>query len=252
MTQPGDEAARQPLADPAAGVAEVVAALAAAQKSNRNAPAYSRWVNRPIGRVFAAIAFKANWTPNQVTFLSACFTFSGIALIAVAGPPLGWLVALLLVVGYALDSADGQLARLRGGGSPSGEWLDHFFDALKAGSLHVAVAIAWARNLGDFPPASLLVPLVFTVVATTYFFGMILTEILMRGRRGPAQSGAPERAPVLMSLIAIVNDYGLLCVTFFFMAWFDAWRWVYAVLLLGNLLLLLVQSVRWYRRIAAG
>ena len=249
----GDGTVRVPLADPKASVRQVVAALANAQKSNRNAPAYSRWVNRPIGRVFAAVAFKLGLTPNQVTMLSAIFTFSGVGVVAAGSPALGWLVALLLVIGYALDSADGQLARLRGGGSASGEWLDHFFDALKAASLHVAVAIMWWRNLGSFPEWSLLVPLAFTIVASVYFFGMVLTEILLR-RAGPAATTAPggERAPVLMSLIALVNDYGLICVSMFLMPWFDAWRWVYAVLMVGNLLLLAIQSLRWYRRIVAA
>lgn len=244
---------RQPLADPRASLGQVVAALAAAQKSNRNAPAYSRWVNRPIGRVFAAVAFKLGLTPNQVTLLSACFTFSGVAVVAVGSPALGWLVAFLLVIGYALDSADGQLARLRGGGSASGEWLDHFFDALKASSLHVAVTILWWRNLGGFPEWSLLIPLTFTIVAAVYFFGMILTEILLR-RSGPATTPASgsERAPVLMSLVALVNDYGLLCLSMLLMPWFDAWRWVYALLMVGNLLLLAVQSLRWYRRIVVA
>lgn len=248
----GEGTQRQPLADPKASVGQVVGALAAAQKSNRNAPAYSRWVNRPIGRVFAAVAFKLGLTPNQVTLLSAVFTFSGVAVVAVGSPALGWLVALLLVIGYALDSADGQLARLRGGGSSSGEWLDHFFDALKASSLHVAVTILWWRNLGSFPEWTLLIPLAFTIVAAVYFFGMILTEILLRraGPTTPVPGGV--RAPVLMSLVALVNDYGLLCLSMFAMPWFDAWRWVYALLMLGNLVLLAVQSLRWYRRIVAA
>ena len=94
--------------------------LATAQKSNRNAPAYSRWVNRPLGRIFAATAFKLGLTPNQVTAISAVFTFAGIGVLATGTPSwwLGVLVAALLVLGYALDSADGQLARLRGGGQP--------------------------------------------------------------------------------------------------------------------------------------
>jgi phosphatidylglycerophosphate synthase len=64
-------------------------------------------------------------------------------------------------VGYAFDAADGQLARLRGGGSLAGEWLDHMIDAAKVSSLHVAVAIsvyrwfAWAIGW-------VLVPLGFT------------------------------------------------------------------------------------------
>ena len=51
----------------------------------------------------------------------------------------------LLVVGYAFDAADGQLARLRGGGIIAGEWLDHMVDAIKVASLHLAVLVGLYR-----------------------------------------------------------------------------------------------------------
>ena len=115
--------------------------LAAAQKGHaRGAPAYSVYLNRRLGRVLAAAAFRWGWTPNQVTAVSAAHTFVGIALL-LALPVQWWsgvIVALLLVLGYAWDSADGQVARLRGGGSLAGEWLDHFVDAIKIASTFVA------------------------------------------------------------------------------------------------------------------
>jgi hypothetical protein len=52
--------------------------------------------------------------------------------------------------------------------------------------------------------------------------------------------------------VALVNDYGLLCLSMFVMPWFDTWRWLYALLMVGNLLMLAVQSLRWYRRIVAA
>ncbi len=122
--------------------------LGAAQKGHaRGAPAYSVYVNRRIGRVLAATAYVWGWTPNGVTAVSAVFTFTGILLLCVVpvSPWLGVVVALLLALGYAWDSADGQLARLRGGGSVAGEWLDHFVDAVKIASLHLAVVIGLFR-----------------------------------------------------------------------------------------------------------
>ena len=66
-------------------------------------------------------------TPNQVTVLSAVATGAGLVLLVSGEPsPLRAAgVTVLLILGFALDSADGQVARLTGGGSPSGEWLDH-------------------------------------------------------------------------------------------------------------------------------
>ena len=110
-------------ARPADDLRTTVRRLAAAQKGATGAPAYSRFVNRPLGRLFAALAFHAGLTPNAVTAVSAAFTTTGVALLALAPPsvPMGLAVAACLVLGYALDAADGQLARLRGGGSPAGE-----------------------------------------------------------------------------------------------------------------------------------
>ena len=68
----------------------------------------------------------------MVTVVSACFTFAGIVLLAVVPPTaINGLVVALMVLGDALDSADGQLARLRGGGSTVGEWLDHVIDCAR-------------------------------------------------------------------------------------------------------------------------
>ncbi len=47
-------------------------ALAAAQKPARGAPAYSRFVNRRLGRVLAAAAHRFRLTPDAVTVLAAC------------------------------------------------------------------------------------------------------------------------------------------------------------------------------------
>ena len=101
---------------------QTVARLSSAQKkAQRGAPAYSIYVNRRIGKYLAAWAFRAGLTPNAVTAINAVFTFSGIVVLALS--PIEWftglIVSALLVIGYAFDSADGQLARLRGGGSLS-------------------------------------------------------------------------------------------------------------------------------------
>ena len=111
----------------------IVRSLASAQKPGRGAPPYSRWINRRLGRLLAAAAYLAGRTPNQVTGLSALMTAIALVLVATVRPALwlGILVAFLLLLGYALDSADGQLARLRGGGTKAGEWLDHVVDAFK-------------------------------------------------------------------------------------------------------------------------
>jgi phosphatidylglycerophosphate synthase len=246
---------RTPLIDRSEPWTAVRSALARAQKSNRNAPAYSRWINRPVGRVFAATAYKLGMTPNQVTLCSAVLTFSGIALLAAGTPSwgLGLAVAALLVLGYALDSADGQLARLRGGGTPGGEWLDHIIDSAKVVTIHLAVAVLWFRNLGDWPASSTLVPLVFAAQASVWFFGIIITDLVLRAAGAKRSTLAHEepKPSTVMSLLGIPADYGFFALSMVLIGWFDGWRWLYIALAAANTALLLIQLFRWYRRVDA-
>ena len=131
-------------------------ALRSAQKPSRGTAAYSRLVNRPAGRMVAALAHGMGVTPNQATAVSATLTGAGILLIALARP--GWVtgvaIAVLLASGYVLDSVDGQLARLRGGGSKSGEWLDHTVDCVKTSSLHLVVLVSCSSRWSSTSPPS--------------------------------------------------------------------------------------------------
>ena len=223
--------------------------LEAAQKGAAGAPAYSRFVNRKLGRVLAAAAFHAGLTPNAVTGISAALTGAGIVSLALfpASLPLGLSVAVLLVLGYAFDAADGQLARLRGGGSPAGEWLDHMVDSLKIASLHLALLVGLYR----FEPVErgpwLLLPLGFSVVSVVLFFGTLLNESLR------AQHGAPTRAArtgerpgVLRSLLVVPTDYGLLCLVFVLLGAPAVFMTVYGLLALATAAYLLLAGVKWF------
>lgn len=192
--------------------ATVMARLDSAQKSSRGASPYSRLVNRPLGRRLASVAFLCGLTPDIVTVVSACFTFTGISLLALV--PERWPVAiastLALVLGYALDSADGQLARLRGGGSVAGEWLDHMVDCLKISAFHLAVLIGLYR-FAELDVRWMLLPLAFSVAANVTFFGKIFNDQLRRNQARP--SGSPPEFSRLQLALAAPRDYGLLVVS---------------------------------------
>jgi phosphatidylglycerophosphate synthase len=223
--------------------------LSAAQKGAAGAPAYSRFVNRRLGRLFAALAFHAGLTPNAVTALSAVATGTGIALLALVPPsvPMGLVVAACLVLGYALDAADGQLARLRGGGSPAGEWLDHMVDAAKASSLHLAVLVGLHRHT-DVDPVVLLVPLGYCVVDAVTYFGTMLNEAL-RAQHGVATRAqrTAERVGAGRSLLTLPTDYGLLACVFVLYGWTGGFVPVYTVLFLAAAGFLALASVKWFR-----
>ncbi|MGY1733756.1 CDP-alcohol phosphatidyltransferase family protein [Geodermatophilus sp. SYSU D01045] len=242
-------------AGPAAGetLAGTVRRLAGAQKGAQGAPAYSRFVNRPLGRVLAALAFHAGLTPNAVTAVSAGWTTAGIVLLAVAPPAwaTGAAVAACLVLGYALDSADGQLARLRGGGSPAGEWLDHVVDSAKIASLHLAVLLCLTRVDG-LARGWLLVPLGFSVMAVVHFSATLLNEAL-RARHGVRTRAAATdtRPSVLRSLLVAPTDYGVLCLVFVLLGAPAVFLGAYGLLALGTAGYVVLALGRWYREMGA-
>lgn len=231
------------------GIAQTLRRLFSAQKSAKGAPAYSRFVNRRLGRLIAAVAFHAGLTPNGVTAISAAWTFTGIAVLALVEPSLamGSVVSICLVVGYAFDAADGQLARLQGGGSPAGEWLDHIVDCVKISSLHLALLIGMYRfELVERGPL-LLLPLGFSVVAATHFFAAILNDQLRRRHEiGSASTSPAASASVLRALVVAPTDYGLLCLVFVLLGMPSVFVVVYALLLAANLGYLVLAAPKWY------
>lgn len=232
-------------------------ALKSAQKSGKGAPAYSRFVNRRLGRYLAAAAYQAGLTPNAVTAMSGLCSFAAIALLALLPPSIPLAVAVTggLVLGYALDSADGQLARLRGGGSLAGEWLDHMIDCAKLSSLHLAVLISFYRSNELPSEVWLLVPIGFTVVAAVAFFAMILNDQLRRAKGLPSGQDATANpglsASTLRSLLVMPTDYGVLCLIFALLGWPIAFFVAYSALFLGSAGYLLLACVKWFRDMRA-
>jgi len=237
-----------PVALPQSHRARARALSAGAGKSNGGAPGYSRWVNRPLGRQLAVLAFQAGLTPNHVTVVSGLTTLTGIVVLALAPPTVlvGLVVAALLVLGYALDSADGQLARMRGGGSRTGEWLDHIFDCVKIATLHVAVLLSWYAHF-DLPAGLLLVPLVFGAQLSIYFFGKVLSDLL---RPTAAGAGEPGRSRVVKSLLGLPVDYGVLCLVFATLGFHRVFVGLYSAMALCGVLLLALALPKWYRDLA--
>lgn len=235
------------------GYWDTVKEMAAAQKTAaRGAPAYSRYVNRRLGRLLAAAAWRLGLSPNAVTATSAVFTFTGIALL-VLFPPSGALgigVTLCLVTGYALDSADGQVARMRGGGSPAGEWLDHMVDAVKTSVMPLALAVGLYR-FGAVEHWWLLVPLGAAVVSAALFFSMILTEQLRR-QAGRASVASLQGRSWIRSVLVVPMDYGVLCLSFAVYGIIPLFLTVYTLIFAATAAFLVLASIKWFRELSSA
>ncbi|CAD5933886.1 MULTISPECIES: CDP-alcohol phosphatidyltransferase family protein [Streptomyces] len=229
----------------------VLRELRGAQKSAKGVSLYSRYVNRPAGRLLAAGAYRAGLTPNQVTLVSALFTYTALAAVALVEPSwtLGLLVYAALAIGFAFDSADGQLARLTGRGGPDGEWLDHVVDCGKLVLVHTAVLISFYR-FGELPSdAWLLLPLGFQLAAVVTFCAGLLREKLGKA----AVAGAPVASPVsrVRAVALLPADYGVFCLVFLLLGAPGAFRAGYAVLAVVHTLFLAAFLTKWFRELRA-
>lgn len=178
--------------------------LAAAQKPAAGVPAYLRWVNRPLGGRIAVVGASMGAHPNGVTAISGLLGAAGIGVLIVF--PQGWagiVACLLLLAGYAFDSADGQLARLQGRGGPAGEWLDHVVDAIRAPAVLVAVAIHLVRAEDEQGYPLALVALAFSVLTSSWFLSQILAEKLIAQK--PHPPGRADRG-IMESLVKQPQD----------------------------------------------
>ncbi|MCX4680678.1 CDP-alcohol phosphatidyltransferase family protein [Streptomyces sp. NBC_01433] len=231
----------------------VLRELRGAQKTAKGVSLYSRYVNRPAGRVLAAGAHRAGLTPNQVTLISALFTFAAIASVALAEPSWGIGLAVWagLVTGFAFDSADGQLARLTGRGGPDGEWLDHVVDCAKMILVHTAVLISFYR-FGELPSHGwLLLPLGFLFVAVLTFCAGLLREQLGRAAARPVPAGGAPPVSRVRAVALLPADYGVFCLVFPLLGAPGAFRAGYAVLAVVHAVFLVAFLVKWFRELRA-
>ena len=107
----------------------------------RGAAAGARGALAPIARALHTRGVNA----NAVTVAGLLITLGGALLVAL-GQPAAALVVLL--VGTLADTLDGQIARLGGGGTRLGAFLDSTFDRLSDAALSVAALLA-AVTHGD-------------------------------------------------------------------------------------------------------
>ncbi len=222
------------LAGPAAavrgGFRDALRRLDGAQKPGDGVPAYTRWINRRLARYVAAASYRVGLTPNAVSIISFGLSAAGVAVLLVAPRTVvtGLVVAVLLALGYVLDSADGQLARLRGDASPAGEWLDHLLDAVRAPGIHLAAAVALSLDGGM--PWLVAVALVAALMVTAQFANTMVGGML-RDRRG-GERVAVRRG---QSWLLLPTDTGATCWVFAFWGLPTVFAVAYTALVAVNL-----------------
>jgi phosphatidylglycerophosphate synthase len=172
--------------------------------TNRGGGLFSEAVSQRIGALFALWAHRMGLAPTALTlanlFIGLAVSIAVVATADSADP--GWPIGLLALVGwqvaYALDCADGQLARVTGRTSPAGARVDVLCDVAAQIALVTALsATAVAQRPGT--PTWLV-----AVFAGTWMVNLV-TSVLQSGPQ--AASMMPSRS-LPVRLVKLIRDYG--------------------------------------------
>lgn len=175
---------------------------------NRGGGLFSEALSQRIGAVFALVGHRLGLAPTVLTLanlvlgLTASVTVVVLAEPVAAGDVPAWAVGLVALVGwqvaYALDCADGQLARVTGRGSPAGARVDVLCD--------VAAQIALVTALGTTAVAQRPATPVWLVAlfAGTWMVNLV-TSVM---QSGPNAASMVTSTSLPVRLVKLVRDYG--------------------------------------------
>ena len=103
-------------------------------------------------------------------------------------------------------------------------------------------------------------PIGFAVVQSVHFFGMIVTELIVRERQArvsPTEAFIPlsrvgSRHSMIVTIARLPVDYGLLCLVFALLGAHLVFFGLYSLMAVAWAGYLLLALVRWFRRCAAS
>lgn len=176
--------------------------------ANRGGGLFTETFDQRLGALFAVAAERIGLPPTALTAANLVLGVgTSVAVVLTAGPvadgripawPVGVLAFLLWHVAYALDCADGQLARVTGTGSAAGARVDVLVDVAVQISLVAAVgAVAVAQRPGT--PAWLV-----AVFAASWMVNLVTSVMAKEGTNESlvSSSSLPVR------IVKMIRDYG--------------------------------------------
>lgn len=178
------------------------------QKKGAGTPAYTRFINRWLGKILTSVLACFNISPNVISITSSIITIITFFLFfMVTSFWQSFILVILLYFAYALDSADGQLARLLNKQSKSGEWLDHTLDAIKIPlSQGTAIFLIVAHK---FPEKSVLFfyLIILSLACANFLSGILKSKLFPNYSSTSVQIS--EKHNIIRSFITLPLDYGV-------------------------------------------
>ncbi|SCF46855.1 CDP-alcohol phosphatidyltransferase family protein [Micromonospora mirobrigensis] len=192
----------------ATSVAEARPTVADFYRVNRGGGLFSESVSQRLGAVFALVAQRLGLRPtalsiaNLVLGLAASATVVALAPKVAAGDVPAWVVGLVALVGwqvaYALDCADGQLARVTGTGSAAGARVDVLCDVAAQIALVAALSATAVAQRPSMPTW------LVAVFAGTWMVNLV-TSVM---QAGPNAASMVTSTSFPVRVVKLVRDYG--------------------------------------------
>lgn len=189
-------------------VAEPRPTVADFHRVNRGGGLFSESVSQWLGAVFALVAQRLGLRPTALTItnlvlgLAASVTVVALADRVAAGDVPAWLVGLVALVGwqvaYALDCADGQLARVTGQGSAAGARVDVLCDVAAQIALVAALSATAVAQRPETPTW------LIATFAGTWMVNLV-TSVM---QSGPNAASMVTSTSLPVRLVKLVRDYG--------------------------------------------
>lgn len=173
-------------------------------RTNRGGGLFSENVSQHLGAVFAAVAYRVGVAPTILTagnlVLGLATSAAVVALASTSAPT--WVAGLVALVGwqlaYALDCADGQLARVAGRTSPAGARVDVLCDI----AVQISLVTALSAVAVDQRPST--ASWVVALFAGTWMVNLV-TSVM---QSGPNAGSMVTSTSLPVRLVKLVRDYG--------------------------------------------
>ena len=190
----------------------------------------TRVISQPAGAVLAWSGLRLGLSPNIVTGIALLTSLLASAAYALLDPGSQAMLTCIVLtqLGYALDCADGQLARATQRTSRLGAWLDVYCDYLAVLALSFAV-IARLEYAGELPqPGILVVVLFFTFGRVSSLYSSTMARLW----RSAEQKSEAARKSAARTLLTLAIDTPVTLLTICLLR--DRPRWLIAYMLLGG------------------
>jgi phosphatidylglycerophosphate synthase len=173
-------------------------------RTNRGGGLFSEALSQRVGAVLAAVAYRLRLAPTVLTagnlLLGLATSAAVVALASTTAPT--WVAGLIALVGwqlaYALDCADGQLARVSGRKSPAGARVDVLCDI----AVQISLVTALSAVAVDQRPST--ASWVIALFAGTWMVNLV-TSVM---QTGPNAGSMVTSTSLPVRVVKLVRDYG--------------------------------------------